>query len=844
MSWRLLENSLLVSGLATILAISAGFVAALWLMGLERAWRNRVLALTVLALALPPFLATNCWLHFFGDTGVWRAWLPLNIFSPAGAAWILALLYWPITLLLVWTAWQRLEPAQLEADPVVSGFALIRGLILPLARGGLVQAVMLTFVLALNNFAVPALLQVKVFPAVMWVRFNTTFDTLGALQLSWPMVVAPLVLLLWCSRRGVAWPRFQAAVPAKVFRRQLGKGCFWLAGATASLLLLLAVALPLAQIASVNRTWTELPGALTAGQNAVWNSFWYAAFAATLIIAVGVVYGMWSAPRHLQSTGSRRFRKLKLLGPIAARLLWLPFLLPGVLLGIGLIVIFNRPALAAFYESVGIVLLAFVIRYFAPGRSAAQHALETADPDLTDAARLDGATRWQTLRFVQWPQIAPPLAAAWYIIFLLCLWDVESMILVVPPGGETLALRIFNLLHYGHNAQVNALCLALLALAVAPLVVWCVGRGILNLRFQILSWKRASITLTGLLLLPLAGCAPKLAPNEAALPSRYFSRAEVIGSRGVGIGEFSKPRSVTVDREDNFYVVDWTGRVQKFAPDGRCLMSWQIPTTDFDPDLSLARDAEGNIVVLDPHRQQVHHFTPAGRLVAEWGQVGTEVGQFTMPSAIAVNSLGDLYVSEYGARDRVQRFSLKVTGRGFETAGAVTNTVQAQFLGSFGHAGTGPGQFNRAEGLGVDSQDRVYVADSCNHRIQIFSSDGRFLRMFGRPGSGRGELSYPYDVRVDRKGRIYVCEFGNSRIQVFDADGQSLEIIGGPGVEPGRFSNPWSLALDSQENLYVADTQNYRVQKLIRKVDGRASGIRRRFEENRFALSCVPRSEF
>ena len=94
------------------------------------------------------------------------------------------------------------------------------------------------------------------------------------------------------------------------------------------------------------------------------------------------------------------------------------------------------------------------------------------DRDLIDAARLEGASRWQMLRHVQWPQIAPQAAAAWYVVFLLCLWDVESMILVVPPGGETLALRVFNLLHYGHNAQVNALCLTLLVLAVAPLVVW------------------------------------------------------------------------------------------------------------------------------------------------------------------------------------------------------------------------------------------------------------------------------------------------------------------------------------------------------------------------------------
>ena len=77
---------------------------------------NGFLALAVIALALPPFLVANCWLHFLGYTGVWRRWLPLNIFFLGGTVWILALLLWPITLLAVWTAWQRLEPAQLESD--------------------------------------------------------------------------------------------------------------------------------------------------------------------------------------------------------------------------------------------------------------------------------------------------------------------------------------------------------------------------------------------------------------------------------------------------------------------------------------------------------------------------------------------------------------------------------------------------------------------------------------------------------------------------------------------------------------------------------------------------------
>ena len=147
---------------------------------------------------------------------------------------------------------------------------------------------------------------------------------------------------------------------------------------------------------------------------------------------------------------------------------------------------------------------------------------------------------------------------------------------------------------------------------------------------------------------------------------------------------------------------------------------------------------------------------------------------------------------------------------------AQVRPTRAEFLASYGKPGGGPGEFNRAEGIGVDAQDRLYVADSCNHRVQVFTSDGKFIREFGKPGSAPGELSYPYDVKVDAAGNVFVCEFGNSRIQVFDGAGKSIELIGGAGGRPGQFNNPWGIALDSHGNIYVADALNHRVQKLVR----------------------------
>jgi len=412
----------------------------------------------------------------------------------------------------------------------------------------------------------------------------------------------------------------------------------------------------------------------------------------------------------------------------------------------------------------------------------------------------------------------PQLAMTWSVVFLLSLWDVETLVLIIPPGGETLALRVFNMLHYGHTAHVNALCLLLLAIALLPLgAVVALLKLHPRCRPGTTARLRAAVLAGGLLPALFAGCSPRLEPNEAAVDSRIFDRVRIIATRGVAPGQVNKPRSVAVDHEDNLFVLDFTGRVQKFSPTGAFLLFWQMPETDLGNPKGLSVDADGNLIVVEPHYARVNLFTPDGVLLMQWGEKGTNSGQFSFPRAAAVNSDGEWFVSEFGVVDRVQRFAFE--GR---------PAPHLRFLEALGHAGAGPGEFNRAEGLCVDAEDRLLVADAVNHRIQILDREGRFLREFGRAGNRAGQLGYPYDVCVDREGRRYVCEFGNSRIQVFDADGKVLEQIGGPGAEPGFFNNPWGIALDSRGNLYVADSRNHRVQKFVRKTATRQPNANRR----------------
>jgi iron(III) transport system permease protein len=450
MNWFLLQNSLLVAALSTLCAGGLGFSAALWLVTLRARSRYVLLALAIVALALPPFLVTNCWLDLLGDSGALRRWLPLNLYSRAGAVGLLTSLTWPITTVLTLAAWRRLEPAQLECDPALSGWALLRWLLWPLARRAVGLAAILTFVLALNNFAVPVILQVRVFPEEIWLAFTTRLDEEGAWAAAWPMVAAPLLLLALWRRTDIPWPRLEGTPAAGFIRRQLGGGGWWTCGAGTMILLALSVGFPLTQLVASPRTWSELPNLFRAAPDVIWNSFAFAAVSASFGVAAGLA--TWRLQMGL--------------------VLWLAFLVPGILLSRALLGAFNRTLL---YGTVAVVVLAFSVRYVALGWSVVAHALRTVDRDLTDAARLDGAAGWSMLRHVHWPQIAPQVGAAWYVTYLLCLWDVETLVLIQPPGGETLALRVFNLLHYGHNAQVNAHCVLLLALALAPLAAWNIG---------------------------------------------------------------------------------------------------------------------------------------------------------------------------------------------------------------------------------------------------------------------------------------------------------------------------------------------------------------------------------
>ena len=253
-----------------------------------------------------------------------------------------------------------------------------------------------------------------------------------------------------------------------------------------------------------------------------------------------------------------------------------------------------------------------------------------------------------------------------------------------------------------------------------------------------------------------------------------FAGSTIGNANGTGTSaQFNYPEGVAVDATGNIYVVDSENHsIRKITPVGGVstlagstagFADGQGAAAQFNFPIGVTVDAGGNVYVADTENYKIRKVTPAGVVTTLAGSTqgftdgASTNAQFNSPTGIAIDAIGNLYVTDNYKIRKISPASVVSTLAGSSTAGyADGKGTDARFTNPYG--------------IAVDSNNILYVSDSDNDRIRKITADGTVTTIAGgtqgyADGSGNiAQFNYPKGIAV-ASGTIYVADEANNKIR-------------------------------------------------------------------------------
>ncbi|HQR36384.1 MAG TPA: iron ABC transporter permease [Blastocatellia bacterium] len=455
--YQLLLNSMLLGAGASALATLIGAPLGLLLARSDVRGKNWWRLALVVPIVVPPYVLALAWTWFAGSMKMPTEWA----YSLTSATVILGVSFYPLAMLALEAAARRVD-AQLEeaALLVAAPRRVAMNITLPLVAPALSATALVIFVLAVAEFGVPGLLRVNVFTTEVFTAFAALYDFGAATALSIPLLLITLLAAIAAAivtgeSRLTSRHSSRAGLPLPLGR--------WRSLVEAALLFVLfvCVLLPLLTLALEAGSLRLTTAALGDSGRAVMNSIVLSSVGATLAVALAMLPGYMRARMK-----SRRGGHLIDLFFITL------FAVPGTVIGIGLIGLWNRPGMAGMiYTSPLIILVAYLARFAPVAALLLSAGMQQIPVSFEEAAAVAGAGWWRSLTKITLPNLKTSLAAAWTVAFVFAFGEIGATILVAPPGESTLPVRVYTLIANTPSGNVAALALMQTVIALLPLML-------------------------------------------------------------------------------------------------------------------------------------------------------------------------------------------------------------------------------------------------------------------------------------------------------------------------------------------------------------------------------------
>ncbi|MFC0516452.1 NHL repeat-containing protein [Mucilaginibacter angelicae] len=295
-----------------------------------------------------------------------------------------------------------------------------------------------------------------------------------------------------------------------------------------------------------------------------------------------------------------------------------------------------------------------------------------------------------------------------------------------------------------------------------------------------------------------------------------------------GAALFDSPQGITVGADGNIYVADsFNSAIRKVTTAGDVTtlsgngaigyVDGPIATAQFYAPQSLVTDASNNIYVADYGNNIIRKITPAGIVstFAGSGDAGYTDGTgtkatFNSPRGLAIDGSGNIFVADMG-----NNLIRKIT-----PAGVVTTFAGSRGASYLDNATATSATFNKPNGIAIDANNNIYVAETLNHAIRKITPAG-VVTTFTGGNKQTGLVGSPSAIAFDKSGNLFVAD-QSGRILEITKDKVLKSIAGnstsgfaeGVGTA-GIFNSPQGIAVDAGNNVYVADYYNNRIRKIV-----------------------------
>lgn len=497
-TWNAIGHSVMAAGASTLIALVIG-VSLAWLCAYtDIRWKSAIHVLALLPLLIPSYVMTLAWTQLAGPQGVLNrvaSWLyggPLelwNVYGLDGIIVVMGLTHYPLVYMLTLSVLYRI-PKELEWAAHSSGATattVFRKVTLPLALPGIAGGGLLAFISGLDNFGVPAFLGIPENIPLLSTLIYEEVIGFGPSAFARASVLSILLGVIALAGTGVQWLFLrksrvdQTSAEDKSIRRHLEgyrRGVEVLVG----LFLLVTSVLPLLSMAAnafikayglpfvpQNLTWKHFAFVLfdhVGTRAAIGNSLMLACLTGVLCVVAGTWFAYW------------RIHRPSFMGKVMEGAVALPYALPGMVLGLAMILTWIEPIPGwqpGIYGTVWLILIAYVTRFLILQVKSSTVSIMQVGKEVEEAARINGGRFWTRWSRILLPLYAPGMATGLFLVFLTAFTELTISSLLWSSGSETIGVVIFSFEQAGsttHSTALSSLIVAAILLALAMGGLW------------------------------------------------------------------------------------------------------------------------------------------------------------------------------------------------------------------------------------------------------------------------------------------------------------------------------------------------------------------------------------